>query len=331
MSSKPTNPPLARRSRRKRIGLIVCAVLVIIVIALAIGLGVGLTRGGSGSTPSAPSSAPTSTVSPLPSPTVQPAWTPTVNSTWQIVLENPLELSSDAASITPDVEVYDIDLFTNGAEVISTLHKLGKKVICYFSAGSYEPDRPDSGDFKDADKGKEMDGWPGEYWLNLNSTNVRNIMTKRVELAAQKGCDAVDPDNVDGYSNNNGLSLTPADSIAFLSFLSNATLTHKLSLGLKNAAAIIDAVLPLVHFSVNEQCAQYAECSNFTAFITHHKPVFHIEYPDAGKKVSTTQVNDYCGAAADAANFSTVIKLTDLDGWVEYCNYAAFTTLLNSS
>ncbi|KAF2494172.1 hypothetical protein BU16DRAFT_528314 [Lophium mytilinum] len=274
MSSKLSNAPIEHRSRRKRISLIACAVVIIIVIALAIGLGVGLTRKGSGNNdPSSPSSAPTSTVSPLPSPTVQPTWAPTVNSTWQIVLQNPLELSSDATSITPDVEVYDIDLFTNSAEVISTLHKLGKKVICYFSAGSYEPDRPDSGDFKDADKGKEMDGWPGEYWLNLNSTNVRNIMTKRVELAAQKGCDGVDPDNVDGYSNTNGLSLTPADSISFLSFLSNATLAHKLSMGLKNAAAIIDDVLPLVHFSVNEQCAQYSECSNFTAFITHHKPL----------------------------------------------------------
>jgi hypothetical protein len=44
-----------------------------------------------------------------------------------------------------------------------------------------------------------LDGWPGERWLRLGSENVRRIMKGRVELAGQKGCDGVDPDNVDGY------------------------------------------------------------------------------------------------------------------------------------
>jgi hypothetical protein len=44
-----------------------------------------------------------------------------------------------------------------------------------------------------------LDGWPGEVWVNISSTNVRNIMSKRLELASHKGCDAVDPDNMDGY------------------------------------------------------------------------------------------------------------------------------------
>jgi hypothetical protein len=42
-------------------------------------------------------------------------------------------------------------------------------------------------------------GWEKEKWLNLNSDNVRQIMAKRLELAAEKGCDAVDPDNMDAY------------------------------------------------------------------------------------------------------------------------------------
>ena len=39
----------------------------------------------------------------------------------------------------------------------------------------------------------------GEKWLDLNSENVRRIMSKRIELAAEKGFDAIDPDNIDGY------------------------------------------------------------------------------------------------------------------------------------
>lgn len=185
-----------------RFKIILLAIIAVIVIGLAVGLGVGLTQGGgSGSSPSAPSSTPTGTLTPLPSPSARPKWQPSVNSTWQIILQGPINFGPSNTSITPNVSVYDIDLFTNSEDVISTLHNMGKNVICYFSAGSYEPGRPDSANFTASDKGDGLQGWPGEVWLNLNSTNVRNIMKARIELAAQKGCDAVDPDNVDGYVN----------------------------------------------------------------------------------------------------------------------------------
>jgi endo-alpha-1,4-polygalactosaminidase (GH114 family) len=116
-----------------------------------------------------------------------------------------------------------------------------------------------------------------------------------------------------------------------MEFLSNATLAHNLSLGLKNAAAIIPTVLPLIHFSVNEQCAQYSECSSFTPIIAAKKPVFHIEYPDAGDEVTTAAVAKYCGKTADAEGFSTVVKNMNLDGWVEYCDYSKATTPLSTT
>ena len=53
-----------------------------------------------------------------------------------------------------------------------------------------------------------LDGWPGERWLKLSSDNVRSIMKKRVEMSAQKGCDGIDVDNVDGY-----VSATPCVSL----------------------------------------------------------------------------------------------------------------------
>lgn len=95
--------------------------------------------------------------------------------------------------MSPEVEAFDIDLFDNPKETFDALKRLGKKSICYFSAGSYEPGRPDSAQFVSTDKGLGLEGWPGEQWLNLRSANVRSIMTKRIELAASKGCDAIDP------------------------------------------------------------------------------------------------------------------------------------------
>jgi hypothetical protein len=125
-------------------------------------------------------------------------WVPQVGQSWQIILSSPLKISANG-DLTPDVDVYDIDLFGNDVATIAALKKKGKKTMCYFSGGSYEPYRPDSKDFLPTDKGSVMNGWPDEKWLKLSSPNVRSIMAKRVALAAQKGCDAIDPDNVDGF------------------------------------------------------------------------------------------------------------------------------------
>lgn len=198
MAEKPA--PRPRLLRRKLLLGGVAAGIVVVGLALGLGLGLTIGRNGSDSDDNGSGNAsPSITASPLPSPTGVLPWTPKVNDTWQIILLNNILLDADAKSVTPDVAVYDIDLFETSKETIDTLHRLGKKVICYFSGGSYEPGRPDSDQFKEEDKGKELDGWPGEKWLKLGSDNVRKIMKGRIELAAQKGCDGIDPDNVDGY------------------------------------------------------------------------------------------------------------------------------------
>jgi hypothetical protein len=48
-----------------------------------------------------------------------------------------------------------------------------------------------------------MDDWD-EYWLDIHSatckTNVQSVMTQRIKDAKAKGCDGIDPDNVDSVS-----------------------------------------------------------------------------------------------------------------------------------
>jgi hypothetical protein len=104
--------------------------------------------------------------------------------------------------------VIDIDLLGRVAEEGNTdIAQLAetKQVICYFSAGSREDWRADANDFAPSDYGRGLangeDGeeWPGENWLNVKSNNVRAIIKRRIESAAKAGCDAVEPDNVDGY------------------------------------------------------------------------------------------------------------------------------------
>ena len=199
MDTPPKQRPTA--SPRRKTLLFSALALTVLALALGLGLGLGLTLGrdNDDSGDDDNGSSPTSTPSPLPSPNATLPWTPRAGASWQIVLQSGLDLSPSATSVTPDVDIYDIDLFENSAETIGALQRMGKKVICYFSAGSFEKGRPDAGEFEEGDMGRVLDGWPDERWLRLGSANVRRIMRGRVELAGRKGCDGVDPDNVDGY------------------------------------------------------------------------------------------------------------------------------------
>ncbi|CZR55179.1 related to endo alpha-1,4 polygalactosaminidase [Phialocephala subalpina] len=258
------------------------------------------------------------------------AWyQPAVGTSWQCALD------PDIGSLDLPVEIYDIDLYTNSASVIDQLHQKGKQVICYFSAGTYEPNRPDSAEIKadKADVGKSLadEGWPEENWLNIRSDRIVDIMKKRIDTALAKGCDGVDPDNVDSYDNGGGgftPPLTSQDSIAYLRNLTTYAHTatsskHRrrnprttgLGIGLKNAGAIVKDTAGFLDWVVNEQCVQYDECSTFQPFIGKGKPVFHIEY----KKQSKNVTKDCFGP--DTGGFSTIIKPdeSDLPAAVTFC------------
>ena len=40
-----------------------------------------------------------------------------------------------------------------------------------------------------------MKKWPNEQWLNIRSPDVWELMRKRIQFAARKGCDGIDADN----------------------------------------------------------------------------------------------------------------------------------------
>jgi hypothetical protein len=173
--------------------------------------------------PAAPrsSSATVSLPSPSPaSPAVDPVspiaqlqrtslWQPQVAEPFQIILSGHPDIN---AKLTPEhVNIFDIDLFNTPVAVIESLRSQGKKVICYFSAGSAEEWRPDYNQFDKQDLGdkvsKDDQGssfWEGEKWVNIKNPNpsssklptVWKIMRDRIKMAAEKGCNAIDPDNV---------------------------------------------------------------------------------------------------------------------------------------
>jgi len=216
-----------------------------------------------------------------------------------------------------DATVYDIDLFDTSAATIAALKAAGHKVVCYFSAGSAENWRSDYAQFAAADMGNALDGWAGEKWLDIRSTNVRAVMTARLALAQSKACDGVEPDNVDGYSNSTGFTLSAADQLDYNRFLATGAHAVGLAVALKNDVDQLAALQPAFDFAVNEQCHEYSECDGYAVFTTQDKPVFNAEYASAYLN-NTNGARDALCSAAKAANLRTLVLPLALDGSSRY-------------
>jgi endo-alpha-1,4-polygalactosaminidase (GH114 family) len=230
--------------------------------------------------------------------------------------------------------------------------------VCYFNAGLaqtsdcdydtrwensgllgniYSPDEPEFSD---------------ERWVNIKNQTARDWMKQRITLARDLGCDAVDPDNIDGYlndedgNNGTGWNLSQDDYVTFVTEL--ATHAHSLTtekgytmlIGQKNAPELVEQVGGVLDFAVLEDCKtlnddeDYTFCIDFQAYIAEGKPVFSIEYPstlgnqDTGACSATgasdAQYTASCDTTQGNSGFSTVLKIQggdgELNGCTQYCS-----------
>ncbi|PWQ94601.1 endo alpha-1,4 polygalactosaminidase [Leucothrix arctica] len=229
---------------------------------------------------------------------------PTTSSTWHWQLQG---------EINPNlpVDIYDIDLFDSPKSLINTLHGNGKKVICYFSAGSYENWRDDAQQFDKAALGSILDGWEDEQWLDVRSDSLKPIMTARLDLAKQKDCDGVEPDNVDGYANESGFKLTANDQLNYNKWLAEQAHERGLAIGLKNNLDQIEQLVGHFDFAVNEQCFEYEECERLASFTQADKAVFNAEYHS--KYFITEKAKNTICERSRRLKFSTLILNEELD------------------
>lgn len=212
-------------------------------------------------------------VRPTPAPVRGEWYRPGVNTSWHWQLSG--TVNTDHA-----VDVYIIDLFDTPPALIERLHALGRKVICYFSAGSYELWRPDASHYAAADLGNTLTNHTDERWVDIRSARVRAILAARMELAATKGCDGVEPDNVDGYRNDSGFALSAQDQLAFNIWLANAAHRRGLAVALKNDVEQAAELEPYFDFAIIESCHHYRECDRLATFVAAGKPVFSAEYEE---------------------------------------------------
>lgn len=238
-------------------------------------------------------------------PDAQTWWRPEAGVTWQWQLTGVLDTTVNA-------QMFDIDMFNNDASTIASLEGQGKVVVCYIDVGTWESDRPDSAAFPASVLGNMVADWPGELWLDIRSSLVQGLMQNRFMLAQEKGCQGIEPDNVDGYANDTGFPLTADDQLSYNAWVANAVHALGMSVALKNDIAQVPQLEPLFDFELDEQCFDFDECDALLPFTRATKAVLEVEYGDAGL------VPSIC-PQADALRFDTIIKDVQLDAWRVAC------------
>jgi len=216
---------------------------------------------------------------------------------WQWQLQGRIDTSVHAG-------VYEVDGFDTGRRVVHRLHAAGRRVICYLDVGSWENYRPDAKRFPASVKGKRYEGYPDERWLDIRRIDLlAPLLRHRFDICRRKGFDAVEPDNLAGYTNDTGFPLTAADQLRFNRWVARQVHRRGMSVALKNDGEQSSQLVGAFDFAVVEQCFQYDECGMYRPFVSAGKAVFEAEYEVAPAS--------FCDRAR-ALRFSAIRKSYDL-------------------
>lgn len=256
-------------------------------------------------------------------------WKPTKANTFlyeadNVAIQAPTITTNTGLKLTKDV--YIVDMEGHSAAQIKAYKDKGKKVVCYLSAGSWEPWRKDALKFTPAcycgagqaynkadglckTTKNKMDGW-NEWWLDIKTptclANIKPIMAARIKAAKDKGCDGVDPDNMDSYANEVSYGATDKNQFDYLMWFAQEAHNQGMAVGLKNAGNLLSSwegdatpfqtdLVANFDFSVIESCTQYKECHVYDSILKAGKPQIRVEYKSSVKK---------CPAKVDGVTFS---------------------------
>ncbi|MBE9586403.1 endo alpha-1,4 polygalactosaminidase [Mucilaginibacter sp. JRF] len=227
------------------------------------------------------------------------------------------ELDDISSSNTFSGNVVDVDAFTTSAETVAALHAQGKKVIAYLSVGTFEDDRPDGSLLPKEVVGKKYDDWPHEKWLDIRQIEkLKPWLNSRFNMILKKGFDAIEPDNLDSYSNTTGFNISIEDTKRYIDFLITLAHSNGLGIGQKNVPDITAQYASKFDWALTEDAFKQGWQNDLKLYIDLKKPVFSTEYNDETSE--KTFDSQYCPAAA-GLGYTIILKKRDLDAWVHKC------------
>ncbi|MEU3072400.1 endo alpha-1,4 polygalactosaminidase [Streptomyces laurentii] len=163
--------------------------------------------------------------------------------------------------------------------------------VCYVNAFQAQPGAEDEWDpdllLRDSAGDVVVDKDWDEAVLDIGTAGKRERVARRVnawiDSCADKGFDAVEPDNYDTYTRVPDGLLSAADAEAFASLLAAHAHARGLAIGQKNTAELAkDRERVGFDFAVVEECGQYEECGTYTRAFGDR--VLVIEYTAQGMR-----------------------------------------------
>ena len=215
-------------------------------------------------------------------------------------------------------DVYDLDTFDTRASVVSTLHRMGRKVLCYIDVGTWENWRPDARNFPER-LGAKTGAGP-ERWLDIRQTKILEpIMGARFALCKKKGFDGADPDNIDGYQNDTGFPLTAAEQLTYDEWV--ATKAHSLGLAVaqKNDPGQLATLDRYFDFAVDEQCFAQHWCGKLAPDAKANHLVVDIEYTD---QIDKQRFIAKACPSDESYAITGIFKKLALTAWIVPCSEA---------
>jgi hypothetical protein len=104
------------------------------------------------------------------------------------------------------------------------------------------------------------------------------IMQARFQICREKGFDAVEPDNIEGYANKSGFPLSAQQQLTYNEWVAGAVHALGMAVLQKNDGEQTSQLEPYFDGALDEQCNQYHECGDFQPYLTAGKPVLNAEY-----------------------------------------------------
>ncbi|MFF3446055.1 endo alpha-1,4 polygalactosaminidase [Streptomyces sp. NPDC002667] len=170
--------------------------------------------------------------------------------------------------------------------------------ICYVNAFQAQPEEraqwPADLLLRDADGKAVVDKDWNEALLDIRTPDKRRRVAARVDRwideCADKGFDAVEPDNYDSYTRSRNL-LSADDATAFITLLSRHAHARHLAIAQKNTAELAGLRSRTgLDFAVAEECGEYDECGTYAK--AFHDRVVVIEYTDSGLRKARAAYGD---------------------------------------
>lgn len=221
-------------------------------------------------------------------------------------------LPDDVGEVWADMVEVDADSATE--EFVAQMHAANKPVLCYINVGAYENWRADRGSFPASVIGNSYVGWRGEYWLDIRRIDIIGpIMAARMQRAKAKGCDGIDPDNMDSHLQKTGFAITRDHQLAYSQWLANTAHAMGLGIGQKNAQDLVPELVSYFDWALVESCSVGKWCGQMLPYAQAGKLVIQVEY-DSGE----IWLEDFCPDAV-SHGFTAFITNRELDGWQEAC------------